>query len=65
MKKTKKTKIELGKAIVMRCANEVPTTWLDNLLTGKEAVIGQPPYNCKDIQNLLLAVKKRIEAVKA
>jgi len=39
----------------------VPTNWLDSILTGKDAVIGRPPYDCKDIQNVLLAVKKRIE----
>lgn len=42
-------------------ANLVPTNWLDPLLTGKEKVIGEAPYNNLDIQNLLLAVKERIK----
>ncbi len=41
----------------------IPTSWLDPLLTGKEAVIGQPPYNCQDIEQLLWAIKKRMESI--
>jgi hypothetical protein len=41
-------------------ADLVPTNWLDPLLTGKDRAIGQPPYNCRDIENLLRAIKKRI-----
>ena len=42
-------------------SDEIPTTWLDPLLTGKRKVIGEPPYNCKDIEKLLFALKKQIQ----
>lgn len=45
----------------------IPTTWLDPLLTGPDRVMGQPPYDGEDIENLLRAVKarvaKRIDAI--
>lgn len=41
-------------------AKRVPTTWLDPLLTGEKAVIGKPPYNCKDIERLLQHIADRI-----
>lgn len=41
-------------------AKIIPTNWCDPLLTGEKAVIGKPPYNCIDIEHLLLALKKRI-----
>lgn len=47
-----------------RCGKEVPTNWLDNLLTGKGAVI-KAPYNGTDIENLLRAVKQRVANVKS
>lgn len=40
----------------------VPTTWLDSLLTGPDAVIGKQPFTGTDIERLLSAVKKRVEA---
>lgn len=42
------------------CAERVPTNWLHPFLTGTKAVIGKPPYNCIDIQNLLLKVAQAI-----
>jgi hypothetical protein len=45
-----------------RCAQLVPTSWLDPLLTGPRAVIGKPPYNCPDIERLLSAVAAAIRA---
>lgn len=41
----------------------IPTTWLDSILTGEEAVVGQPPYYCQDIERLLQAIKKRMESI--
>jgi len=41
----------------------IPTTWLDPLLTGKKAVVGKPPYNCQDIEQLLQAIKQRMENI--
>jgi len=37
-----------------------PTNWLDPLLTGKDKVLGEPPYGCPDIEALLNAIKERI-----
>lgn len=42
------------------CAKAVPTSWLDSLLTGPGKVIGSPPYDGKDIERLLDAVRQRI-----
>lgn len=49
-------------AIRNKFAAMVPTTWLDPLLTGPKAVIGQPPYNCKDIERLMWHLAERIRA---
>jgi hypothetical protein len=38
----------------------IPTSWLDPLLTGPCAVIGMPPYDCRDIERLLNAIRKRM-----
>lgn len=46
-------------------AKMVPGNWLDPLLTGEKAVIGKPPYNCKDVERLLLAVADRIRRSKS
>jgi len=43
-----------------KAADAVPHTWLDSMLTGPERVIGNPPYDCKDVQKILQAVRKRI-----
>ena len=42
-------------------ADQVPTSWLDPLLSGPTAVIGQPPYDCRDIERLLRAITARLE----
>jgi hypothetical protein len=39
----------------------VPDNWLDSLLTGEKAVIGNPPYTCQDIECVLRAVKERLQ----
>ena len=38
----------------------IPTSWLDELLTGPHAVIGKQPYVGTDIERLLAAVRKRV-----
>ena len=38
----------------------IPTTWLDELLTGPNG-IGAGPYNGQHIERLLSAVKRRVE----
>ena len=40
----------------------IPTNWLDPILTGPQRVIGDPPYDCRDIERVLLAIRYRIEA---
>ena len=39
----------------------IPSNWCDPLLTGDKKVIDGPPYNCRDIENLLNALRKRIK----
>jgi hypothetical protein len=39
----------------------VPTSWLDPLLTGPSAVIGEGPYTCTDIERLLNAIRLRMK----
>ena len=39
---------------------EIPQNWLDPLLTGKEAVIGDYPYHGTDIERLLSAIQSRM-----
>lgn len=40
-------------------ADCIPSSWLDPLLSGPTAVIGNPPYNGKDIERLLNAIRDR------
>ena len=40
----------------------IPTNWLDPLLTGPNAVIGEPPYGCQDIERLLRALSDKLTA---
>lgn len=55
-----------GEAIGLeRAAAAIPTNWCDPLLTGPTTVLGKPPYDCGDIENLLRAVKKRIQELPA
>lgn len=37
-----------------------PTSWLDSLLTGPNAVVGKPPFGCPDVERLLRAIKARV-----
>lgn len=48
---------------VERLKAAVPTTWLDPLLTGPEAVLGTRggQWGCPDIEKLLQAIRKRME----
>jgi hypothetical protein len=41
------------------CANKVPSNWLDPLLTGPNS-IGEPPYNCQHIEQLLNGIAAAI-----
>jgi hypothetical protein len=44
-----------------RLADLVPDSWLDPLLTGKNAALHGPgPWGCQDIERLLAALKARI-----
>jgi hypothetical protein len=43
-----------------RIQNAIPENWLDPLLTGPDAVLRDPPWNCPDIERLLNAIRKRL-----
>jgi hypothetical protein len=41
----------------------VPENWCDPILTGDKAVIGKPPYTCRDIEKVLIAVRNEIRRI--
>ncbi len=46
---------------IYTAAHLVPTSWLDPLLTGPDAVLkGMGPWPCQDIERLLNAIRARI-----
>jgi len=47
--------------LVEECAMCVPTTWLDPLLTGPNAVLGD--FNAPNVEGLLQAIAARIRAL--
>lgn len=51
-----------GAAVPPQLSDLIPTSWLDPLLTGFESVIGNPPYSCRDIENLLNALRARMQS---
>jgi hypothetical protein len=51
-----------SKAMLAAVLEEIPTNWCDPLLSGPKAVIGSPPYTGKDLENLVLGIRARIEA---
>ena len=53
---TKTKKVPTSKVLL----DAFPSNWCDPLLTGKNAVIGHPPYDCQDIERLLNAVRERL-----
>lgn len=49
-----------------RCADMVPTNWLDPLLTGSSKVLpSTQPYRGPDIERLLVAIRDRIATANA
>jgi hypothetical protein len=54
---------EAHRAALEAAAQAIPDTWLDPLLTGENAVIGQPPYGCPDVERLLKALQMAIRAL--
>lgn len=44
----------------LKASELIPQNWLDPILTGKDAVIGKPPYSGADVEMVLNAIKKRI-----
>lgn len=48
--------------MVAKVMEAFPTNWTDGLLTGPNAVIGNPPFGCPDIEALLHAIKERIRS---
>ncbi len=63
MGKSTQTNNGVNFRLTRKLLNSMPTTWLDPLLTGKDAVINKPPYDCQDIERLLLAIKGRMEMI--
>lgn len=51
--------------IVRECAEQVPTTWLDNLLTGPNAVLkgNGGTWGCPEIEAVCKGIKARILAL--
>lgn len=41
----------------------LPTTWLDPMLSGKDAVMGKNPWGCPDIEKLINAIRKKMKVV--
>jgi hypothetical protein len=52
-------RLAVWNAAIRAAAKAVPTNWLDSLLTGKDG-IGQPPYDARDIEQLLRGVQDAI-----
>lgn len=48
--------------IVSRLLDDIPTSWLDPLLTGPDAALSKDAgkWGCPDIERLLLAIKDRM-----
>jgi hypothetical protein len=40
----------------------IPSSWLDSMLSGPNAVVGKPPWGCPDIERVLQAVKEKLRA---
>jgi hypothetical protein len=57
--KLSKNKITISR---LRAAKEIPSNWLDPLLSGPTKVISNPPYTCRDIEQLLNAIRARLLA---
>jgi hypothetical protein len=53
---------KLKAAWVKKCADQVPTTWLDDLLTGPNKVLhgNGGTWGCPEIEKLCRAIKARI-----
>lgn len=76
MKSKKKTERKSGAAVrvqrsvrqrtiakaIQECADQVPTTWLDGLLTGPDAVLqgSGGTWGCPEIEALCRGIKARI-----
>jgi len=50
------------KELKKHCASQIPTNWLDPLLSDGKALTGKAgKWGCPDIESLLRAIKKQIE----
>lgn len=55
------TPVPEARETIYTAAHLVPTSWLDPLLTGDDAVLkGSGPWGCPDIERLLNAIRERI-----
>src|SRR5262245_3567727 len=51
-------------AVREECIKKVPTNWTDELLTGRKG-IGEPPYDCRDVEKLLRNIIDGMRTLKA
>ena len=57
---------DVRNAVIEECAKQVPTTWLDPLLTGKTAVLpATGDWNGRHMEALLRGIQDRIRALAA
>jgi len=56
----KDSRIEKLEELVKKIKETIPSTWLDPLLTGRNKVVKEVPYDCNDIENLFNAIRKQI-----
>jgi ribosomal protein L10 len=52
--------IQQVNAALEEAAKEIPTSWLDPLLSGPNALISKPPHSI-DVERLLITIKASIE----
>jgi hypothetical protein len=57
--RTKEAAEAMASTLETAIKDMIPSNWLDSLLTGPGAVVGKPPYNCKDIENILNAIRAK------
>jgi hypothetical protein len=55
-----KTIEEIREGINEKIEKAIPNNWCDPLLTGEDRVIGDPPFSCQDIEQLLFAIKNKL-----
>jgi hypothetical protein len=66
-KSTRASRVKLERVVRRQIAKElidcIPTNWLDPLLTGKDSLLRNDPWGCKEIEWLLNAIKNKMKVV--